>query len=245
MGFPRGLAAVSILALLADQTVSADLSQIPRTIAKEPAYKTKPKYCLLVFGPEAKTRIWLIEDGDTLYVDRNGNGDLSEPGEAVESTERRKFMTLDEKGNEVPYRDQKYVVGTLTPAKTSHHTDFQVSRYQQGKEPPAYVVSGKVNGVTLQYAGWGSILADSPATAPVVHFGGSVVAQPIRVKSLKRGKSDQELHLRFGTPGVGKNSFASIGYSAIPETIHPIVEIDWPSSKGQPLKTSAKLTQRC
>jgi hypothetical protein len=245
MGFPRVLATIGFLALLAELTVAADLAKIPRAVAKEPAYKTKPKYCLLVFGPEAKTRIWLIEDGDTFYVDRNGNGDLTEPGEAVEATDRREFMTSDEKGNEVPYRDRKYVVGTLSAAKTSNHTDFKVSRYQIGKEPPEYVISGKVNGITLQYAGWGSILADSPATAPIIHFGGSVVPQAIRVKSLKRGKNDQELHLRFGTPGIGKNSFASIGYSAIPETVHPIVEIEWPSSKGPPIKTSAKLTQRC
>lgn len=61
---------------------AADLTKIDRTIAKEPAYKAKPKYCLLVFGPEAKTRIWLVVDGDVLYVDRNGNGDLTEKGES-------------------------------------------------------------------------------------------------------------------------------------------------------------------
>src|SRR5262249_8147594 len=69
----------------------ADLTKIERTIAKEPAYKSKPKYCLLVFGPEAKTRVWLVLDGDTLYVDRNGNGDLTETGE-------RFVLALDEYG---------------------------------------------------------------------------------------------------------------------------------------------------
>jgi len=37
----------------------ADLTKIDRSIKKEPAYQGEPKYCLLVFGPEAKTRIWL------------------------------------------------------------------------------------------------------------------------------------------------------------------------------------------
>jgi len=41
-----------------------DLNKIERTIAKEPVYQTKsPRYCLLVFGPEAKTRVWLVLDG--------------------------------------------------------------------------------------------------------------------------------------------------------------------------------------
>ena len=30
---------------------AVDLTKIDRTIAKEPAYKNKPRYCLLVFGP--------------------------------------------------------------------------------------------------------------------------------------------------------------------------------------------------
>src|SRR5262249_55442770 len=60
-----------------------DLDKVERTIAKEPAYQGKPKYCLLVFGPEARGRCWLVQDGDTLYVDRNCNGDLTEAGKRV------------------------------------------------------------------------------------------------------------------------------------------------------------------
>src|SRR5262249_20682043 len=63
---------------------AADLSKIDRSISKEPAYQTKsPKYCLLVFGMDANYRVWLVLDGDTLYVDRNGSGDLTEPGKST------------------------------------------------------------------------------------------------------------------------------------------------------------------
>src|SRR5262249_34375204 len=65
---------------------AADLSQIDRTIAKEPAYKSKPRYCLLAFGPAAKTRVWLVLDGDVLYADRNGNSDLTEPDKKIAAT---------------------------------------------------------------------------------------------------------------------------------------------------------------
>src|SRR6516225_2443750 len=75
------LAAVLLIAPLAQ---AADLAKIERKIAKEPAYQTAtPKYCLLVFGLDAKTRVWLVQDGDTLYVDRNGDGDLTEEGKRV------------------------------------------------------------------------------------------------------------------------------------------------------------------
>ena len=66
-----------LMMLVVSSAASAglDLTTIERKLAKEPAYRAKPKYCLLVFGPESKTRIWLVQDGDTLYVDRNGNGE--------------------------------------------------------------------------------------------------------------------------------------------------------------------------
>src|SRR5437868_4851523 len=76
----RVLLACSLLLAWAWRCSADDLSKIERIIKKEPAYKTKPRYCLLVFGPEAKTRVWLVFDGDTLHVDRNGNGDLTEEG---------------------------------------------------------------------------------------------------------------------------------------------------------------------
>src|SRR5262249_23919582 len=80
----RLVPALLALASLAPPAAATDLTKIDRTVGKEPAYQTKsPRYCLLVFGPEAKARVWLVLDGDTLYVDRNGNGDLTEEGESV------------------------------------------------------------------------------------------------------------------------------------------------------------------
>src|SRR5215475_2825826 len=61
-----------------------DLTKVDRVIAKEPKYQNQPRYALLVFGPKADRRAWLVMDGeDVLYVDRNGNGDLPEEGERV------------------------------------------------------------------------------------------------------------------------------------------------------------------
>src|SRR6266478_6927907 len=66
---------------------AVDYAKMDRTIAKEPAYRSKaPKYCLVVFGPEAKTRVWLVLDGDVLYADRNGDGDLTAKDERLPKT---------------------------------------------------------------------------------------------------------------------------------------------------------------
>ena len=79
-------AAVLLLAPLAQ---AADLAKVERRIGKEPTYQTKtPKYCLLVFGEQARTRVWLVQDGDVLFVDRNANGDLTEKDERVLAKDR-------------------------------------------------------------------------------------------------------------------------------------------------------------
>ena len=76
---------IVLLAAIASPAAAVDLTKIERSIEKEPEYESKVrKYVLLVLGPEAETRIWLVRDGQTLYVDRNANGDLTEPGERLQ-----------------------------------------------------------------------------------------------------------------------------------------------------------------
>src|SRR6516225_1415032 len=107
----------------------ADLTKIDRTVAKEPAYKSKPKYCLLVFGPEAKTRVWLVLDGDTLYVDRNGNSDLTEEGE-------RFVLALDEYDRKRGLRIWK--VGDIATSDGKvRYTDLQVSEISEAAKVTA------------------------------------------------------------------------------------------------------------
>lgn len=75
--------AASAIAYCNEQTT--DLAGIDRTIHAEPAYQTEPHYALLVFGPRAEHRAWFVLEGDDVaYIDRNCNGDLTEPGERIE-----------------------------------------------------------------------------------------------------------------------------------------------------------------
>src|SRR5262249_40201765 len=92
---------------------AADLTKVDRTIKKEPAYQTKPTYCLLVFGPKARDRVWLVLDGDILYVDRNGNGDLTEEGESI------KAAALSPR-NELGHRERSIEVSDISVAGLTH-----------------------------------------------------------------------------------------------------------------------------
>jgi hypothetical protein len=72
-----------VLSAFVPSAPTGELSKIDRGISKEPVYQHKPKYCLLVFGGQATARVWLVLDGDVLYVDRNGNGDLTDPQKRI------------------------------------------------------------------------------------------------------------------------------------------------------------------
>jgi hypothetical protein len=228
-------------------TTFPDLSKVERTIVREPAYQTAPRYCLIVFGPKADCRVWLVRDGDTLYVDRNANGDLTEPGESLGPTTRREFMTVDGEKH-VPYRTMTYALGDLTPTGShDRHTGLELTQYQIGDKPAEVVMSLVVNGITKQYAGWTPLFRESRELASIVHFGGPMVAQPVRYRSISLSAANPELHLRFGTPGLEKSTFASLGYEAVPEYVHPRAEIEWPrvGQDSTVVRTTVILSGRC
>ncbi len=59
-----------------------DLSKVDRSIRREPVWASgEPQYSLLVVSPEK--HVWFVVDGDDLYMDINGNGDLTDPGEKL------------------------------------------------------------------------------------------------------------------------------------------------------------------
>src|SRR4029077_15487976 len=137
--------------------------------------------------------------------------------------------TSDDDGKPVQQSEWTYEVGDLTPVDGSgRHTDFRVVRFQVGHEPAYHIVSVRVNGALLQYAGWAPLFGESRATAPVIHFGGPAVPLALRGGTIHRGKRHPDVHFCIGTPGLGPNSFAYISYEAIPPTLNPIVEIAWP-----------------
>jgi hypothetical protein len=98
---------------------AADLEKVERVIAKEPKYQGKPEYCLLVFGPEAKFRVWLVLDGAVLYVDRNGDGDLTKPDNRVAAVYHKDDHLVFRPGKlTMPDGTTKYDLSQLRKEKT-------------------------------------------------------------------------------------------------------------------------------
>jgi hypothetical protein len=204
---------------------AADLTKIERVIAKEPKYQGKPAYCLLVFGPEADFRVWLVLDGTTLYVDRNGNGDLTELDKRVSP-----YYNQGEKFGFSP--------GKLSPPDGKVKYDLsQVRRHQTGNLDMSLPAANHFT--RAGYDGPGSLrFADRLQDAPIIHFFGPLTlgrfnpqpdsASPhLEAGPLVRGGQNQ-LAFSLGTPGLGTGTFAKYPH---PDELKASAEVWLPGGK--------------
>ena len=263
-------ACTAVLFVLLGGTLAgaADLSKVERRLIKEPAYQSgSPRYALLVIGPGAKDRVWIVKDGDTLYVDRNGNGDLTDPGEKIAakkgSGKDGSMYEVEDLnvGGKKHYRLRVIVL----PLKAFLSSEFgkapglaaAVAKDPTGESmmltleitAPHLVSKGLVTAVVGPVDVNGPlVLAKKPADAPVIHFGGPLAVSFLHeTPSLRRNRST-ECTLTVGTPGLGTGTFSSIAYEGvIPESLNPTMEVTYSSAKpgSPPVKTLYELKERC
>jgi hypothetical protein len=254
----------------------ADPPKIDRSLKKEPTYHTNaPRYGLLIFGPTDQDRVWLVQDGDVLYADRNGNGDLTEPGEKIPAEKPKEGRTADE-------GDFTFEIGDISVGGRTHKgVSINVSRVARFEHPsiagrpdvkaalakdpkaPVYAVRADVDVPGLKGGGLDGRLsftagffdltgllqfAAKPADAPIIHFGGPLeISFYADLPTLRVGR-EGELILVVGTPGVGPGTFAMLDYmDTIPEDARPIAEITYQPAKpgGKPLKELFEIKDRC
>jgi hypothetical protein len=248
----HGISALVVAAAMALTAGAADLTKIDRTIAKEPTYMSKPKYCLLVFGPEAKTRVWLVRDGDVLYVDRNGNGDLTEKDELCRAREpqdklAREFGAKPGDG----YRTWRIGDIVSPDGKTTYsRLEVDVFRDAWGFElrtprheflPGGLKFADRPQDVPIEYCFGGLKFADRPQDAPIVHFAGPLAAM-LRTDSLIRGQT-RELWAALGTRGLGKGAFAIRYDNKLYNETKLVGEIEFPAKivGTKPVKVKIEL----
>jgi hypothetical protein len=246
---------------------AGDLSKVDRTLAREPAYRSKPRYCLLAFGPEAMTRVWFVQDGDTLYVDRNGNGDLTEPGKKVFAEKRdgaddgrytfkigeihdgkrvHKELELDVRRIDRLAKSDESVRALL--AKNPRARGYNLRAEVEMPGWKGATLGGRVQHYTWYTDGNGVFqFADRPQDAPILHFGGPWQITLFGAHRLRIGRED-DVVLGVGTPGVGPGTMTYIDYEGvIPENVYPTVEITYPPPKptGPRLTERYQLKRRC
>jgi hypothetical protein len=245
--------------------LAADLAQVDRTIRKEPTYQAKPKYCLLVFGPEAKTRIWLVQDGDVLYVDRNGNGDLTEKDKRVEvkaaGPGMPSFKAGDIKDGTLTHTHLSVTRFTANPEMIGNAKEFErikkanpepwiwwihVTAERSAEDQRSLPIHIKyvINGDGLGYL----LFADRPEDAPIVHINGPWTLGLQDVKQHLTVGQPSNLQLGVGTQGLGPGTFSFVLYpNTIPDKAYPEVGVTFPAKDQSAKPQTGKFTfmKRC
>jgi hypothetical protein len=273
--FRIGLIAVLTVWLTGGTVSAADLGKIERTIQKAPVYKTKtPRYGLLVFGPEAADRAWLVFDGDTLYVDRNGNGDLTEPGKKVaaktdKSQDPAEYGYTFEAGDlHLGRKVHKSLQVGFTPL-TLYSANPALAKFAPlhdalKADPKAMgvTITVDVESARLKGGGVGDRLsylvgfydangvlqfAQRPADAPIIHLDGPMQVTFYGERPTLRLARDNDVVLVVGTPGRGPGTLAMLAYDrTVPEKLYPVVEVAFPGAKDMPpTRERYELKQRC
>jgi len=214
-------------------------SHFDRSISKEPRYEGTPKYSLITMGNGGEVKVWMVEDGKRLFVDKNANGDLTDDGPPIKPSHIR-----DLGGNR---GDFEYLLDAITPAHGARQTSFVLRRWNYGAKEDSYGLSLSVDDQMPMYAGWfGTFWSAEREKAPVMHFGGPFTPKLLRRKEFVIGEKEQRLSLCFLNFGSGPGAESRLSIDALPKLVVPELKIEWPTASGvAPVRTSHRLTQRC
>jgi hypothetical protein len=230
---------------------AADAFSTDRTLRREPAYNVKPQYCLLLLGPEGKTRIWLVAAGEAFYADTNGDGDLTEPGKRVYSVGNYRSLVYIEPFTRfmwfpVPENERVYNVGDVFDGAT--RTWYHLTVQRLGKlETAVFEIVVDIRGEFRQI-GQLSRFGDHPKDAPVLHFSGPLTLG-LFTSQLVRGATPKYVDAWIGTkPPAGAKGEPTylVLNDWIPSYIAPVARIDFPnrSAKGKAIRSSVRLARR-
>jgi hypothetical protein len=256
-------------------------------LVKEPVYQSKnPQYAVLVFGPKAETRLWLVLDlaydplrekpgeKDSLYIDLNGNGNITDPGERVpvETVTMRHFEWVVKR--EVETHLPRFTAPDIVTRDGKKYTGLtvDVGSYLAGGFRPT-TLKVHVPGCGTQSIGPAAMeyllrLGDSPANAPIIRFDGPLTMRVRMIRGLmnsapaRRGErvppvwyeeeplvrgQECELVAEIGTPGVGAGTFALLTADIPPADMHPVAEVEFPhrAAKKAAIRRKVELSERC
>lgn len=215
------------------------LLTVDRTLKKEPRYGDTPGYVMFAFGPDSTRRMWAVLDGQTLYIDKNGNGDLTEDGERVQP-----FLIPWE----TPNPKSAFFQLPALDAAGGKHTDFYFSAIRLGAGAAYAKIGLKVDGKTMQFTGPEDLrLTETPAEARVLPFGSRVVTAQVSQTmpgTPEAGKA-VDFRVRVGTPGVGAGSFVAFGSEDV--MANPVAEFEFAAARpgDAPRRVTLPLTDRC
>jgi hypothetical protein len=212
-----------------------------------------PLYCLLVFGPEGKTRVWVEWRGDAAYLHRDG--DLGRWGERMEC-ESGDWASVNLPGRWARFSTEV----TSAEDGTVYHVRFEKgspTNDPDGQRAFAvYAHVGDPAGPGERYCMIDTCaeerLSEGPARAPVVPFGALEIV-PLPRQELVLGK-DNDLRVYLGTfQRLEGTSYAwPYNYTLVSHfkggvSGRPVAEIAFPPAVpgAPPVRARYPLPERC
>lgn len=257
--------AVLIAPGLAVTSVAEDLTKIKRSILKEPRYVAEPRYSLLVIGPQAQHRSWIVMDGsEILYFDRNGNGDLTEAEDSI-ALDAEATKQVNIAPNSSHSGMNIFPIGVVSGIKLRlefwvRNRDFVATdEWLKGILHERDV--NKWANATLwrltEEEGQAQIpvlLTATPADAQITHLGGPLVFALKRdlKQKLEPWPKTTVFDVNVGTRSFAPRNcnhelFAPLTEWEVPRDLHPVAHFTFPPKTpgAAPVELSIKLDQRC
>jgi hypothetical protein len=242
---------VGILLAPSPSATAADLSKIDRTIRKQPEYKGKPAYALLLFGREAKVRVWVVLDGETLYVDRNGDGDLT-------GKDERFTLNFPNRNKNLPVSLSNCNIEIRDPDKQTRYLITAIGLFPEGNKPnPERTLDAhvEIKSPRVSYRQYcGALMKNIPDKASLAHYHGPLMIEPRTIywkltpelSRLPSGDPASEIQAVVGTMDAERGCWVVVRSEDLPKDLHPVVEVAYPISKtGEPVKQRYQLKERC
>jgi hypothetical protein len=196
----------------------------------------------LLFGPQAKVRVWIVLDGQTVYLDRNADGDLTANHERFENFSACKDIEIADADGKT-----RYVITGM-------------SDYKLGEPPrPHLIINVDIKGPLSyrQYCDVGT--EDSPEKAKIAHFHGPLAMWPRTIwwkipadLVLKTGDQPAELLAGPGTMDPKYGCWVVVcthhgNEPDFPRGVVPVAEVEFPPAvaREKPLKKRYNLDQFC
>jgi hypothetical protein len=230
---------------------TADPGPIDRTLRRLPGFAAKPHFCLLLFGPEGKTRVWLVTAGEAFYADTNGDGDLAEPGKRVYSVGNYRALVplgpcLQSMWFPVPEDVRVYIVGDVFDRATRRWYHLTVRRLGE-LATARFEMEVDVRG-QLRQLGELPHFGDSPKDAPVLHFGGPLTLG-LFTSQLIRGGGPNDLAAWIGTDvpsGTEGQPTYLVLDDWVPRDVAPSALVELPTGMpgAEPIRSTVGLARR-
>jgi hypothetical protein len=231
-----------------------DLTRIERTITKEPEYVAEPRYALLVLDAESPFRCWMVFDKttpdsrcyDVLYLDRDGDGDLTDADE-------RMVSKYDESGEAAGVAQSFRIAELRSPDGKQVHRDFLFSTSpKEGRTgfwfrfrlDGKHEFSGGYYPTGVSTTTWAATATAAPIFRPSA-------SGPFRFAlwqddtTLRIGEATR-INVLVGTAGVGDGSLLVVDENFLDleadELTCTVVAED---ATGQPIETHSRIRGHC